>query len=447
VSTEKHIKHLTLEQAQQIILERAVAGTEVLELPIIEAVDQVLAEDICSPIDMPAFDRSAMDGFAFRHADHTNATGDSSQVSTADPGNSTDPATKDTFRIVTTIAAGQAPGAEIGPGECAQIMTGAPLPTGADTVIPVEETSLLTKNTMPDTDSEFETASNLSHEWVHFHTIPAQGQHVAPQGEDVRQGDVVLKQGRLLSHQEIAVLASMGRPKVVTHAGPSIAFAATGEELVEPGNPLAPGQIYNANAYCLWTQINAAQGRPHYLGVIRDDEEDLREKIAAGLNHDILILSGGVSMGKFDFVPQILDELGVELHIRKLLVKPGRPTVFGTRGRTQVFGLPGNPISTLYAFSQYVAPSIRVFRQHPQPSSINYQGKLAETVRKKAGRVLLLPCISEWRDQGYLLNPLKTHGSADIFAIGGADVMALIPANLTEIEKGAQVDFRKLYES
>ena len=395
-------------------------------MPIVEAAGQVLAEEIRSPIDMPLFDKSAMDGFAFRHADHGNHEG------------------RDSFRIVTTIAAGQAPGAVIGAGECARIMTGAPLPEGADTVIPVEDTIPLSIDSAAGSDVWAEAGTG--EERVRFHSLPAEGRHVAPQGEDVRRGDVVLERGKLIRHQEISVLATVGRAEVPVHAGPSIAFAATGEELVEPGNPLAPGQIYNSNASCLWSQILAARGRPHYLGVIRDDEEDLRRKITDGLTHDMLILSGGVSMGKFDFVPRVFEELGVELLMRKLKVKPGRPTVFGTRGRTQVFGLPGNPISTLYAFDQYVAPSIRVFRHHPRPEPERYRGTLAEPVRKKSGRMQLVPCISEWRDHGYVLHPLKTHGSADIFAITGADALALIPAEVKEVEQGKQVYFRKLYE-
>ncbi len=417
MSSKSHPRMVTFEEAQEILLQKAPGGSAVDEMPIVEAVGYVLAERIEADIEMPRFDKAAMDGFAFRHQPE---------------------AEREPLRITRTIAAGDAPGAEIAAGECMRIMTGAPVPEGADTVIPVEDTSLV------DADGrqvEGET------EWVRFHALPDRGAHIAVRGEDVARGDVLLQPGHLLKHQSVSILASIGRATVRVFAGPSIAFAATGEELIEPGAPLAPGKIYNANASALWSQILGAKGRPHYLGVIRDNVHDLRRTIATGLEHDMLILSGGVSMGRFDFVPDVLEELGVQLHFHRLLVKPGRPTIFGTRGNTLVFGLPGNPISTLYAFDQYVAPAVRVFRHHPRPRAVRYRGELTETVRKPSGRMLLQPCRCEWDGEQYLLTPLRTHGSADIFAIAEADALALIPAGIEEVERGKIVAFRRLFES
>jgi molybdopterin molybdotransferase len=262
----------------------------------------------------------------------------------------------------------------------------------------------------------------------------------------VRQGDVVAAAGQVIRAPLVSILASAGRQQVRVHAGPRIAFAATGDEVAEPGEPLPPGRIFNANAPTLRAQILAAKGRPHYLGVLRDRVDELRQAIEAGLEHDLLILSGGVSMGVFDHVPAVLRELGVQLHFQKLYVKPGRPTVFGTRGRTLVFGLPGNPISTLYAFDQYVAPAIRAYRRHPRPLTPRYRGELTETVRKQAGRLLLLPCACAWVDDRFLLTPIRTHGSADVFAIGQVEALALVPAGMEEVEKGTAVAFRRLFE-
>lgn len=406
MTPETHKLLMTFEDAQQLVLKHAVAGLRTRAIAVTEAYGHVLAEPVTSQIEMPAFDKAAMDGFAFRHADPT-----------ADA----------VYAVVGTVAAGDAPGLTLRAGECARIMTGAPVPAPADTVIPVEETRM------------------IADERVKFITVPERGAHVAVRGEDVRCGDVVLRAGQLLRHQEVAILAAMGATEAVVHAEPSVAFAATGEELVEPGGELRPGQIFNSNAPCISSQIGAAKGVPYYLGIIRDNEEDLRAKIAEGLKHDILVLSGGVSMGKFDFVPGIFRELGVEIMVEKLLVKPGRPTVFGKRGDTLVFGLPGNPVSTLYAFDQFVAPTMRVFRHHPQPQALHYRGELAETVRKKAGRLLLLPCTCEWHQNRYLLNPIIAHGSADIFSIAGADALALIPAGVERVEKGKTVGFRRLF--
>jgi molybdopterin molybdotransferase len=395
------------EEARRLILERVVSGHISEGVPIVQSLGYVLAEDVRSPINMPAFNRAAMDGFAFRHAE-TDET--------------------DTFAIKATLAAGEASEVEIGHGECVQIMTGAPVPEGADTVIPVEKTEIVKEGK------------------ARFLAVPSRGMNIAFKGEDVRVGKKVLETGQLIRSQEIAVLAALGRQSVRIYAGPRVAFAATGEELVEPGGKLQPGRIYNSNAYSLWSQILRAGAKPIYLGVIRDTRKDLRQKLRKGLQSDILILSGGVSMGRFDLVPEILAEFHVEILFSRLLVKPGQPTVFGVRGETLVFGLPGNPIATLYAFDQYVAPAVRKFRRHPHPLPTRYQGELTESVRTKAGFVYLVPCVSEWRAGKYRLTPFKPHGSADIFAIAGADALALIPSEVEQAEKGERVSFHKLYE-
>jgi molybdopterin molybdotransferase len=315
-------------------------------------------------------------------------------------------------------------------------MTGAPVPADADTVVPVEETDAAPRGASADR--------------VTLRAVPDRGSHIAPRGQDLRRDQVVLTEGRLLQAQEIAILASVGRRAVSVYLGPAIAFAATGEELVEPGEPLRPGAIRNANAYALWSQILTARGAPHYLGILRDRPETLREKLAEGLARDVLVISGGVSMGAFDLVPQVLEELGVRIHFRRLLVRPGQPTVFGVseRGgdRTLVFGLPGNPISTLLAFDQYVAPAARVFRGHPEPLVPVRQGELTGAVRKRAGVLTLVPCVARWAEGACRLEPLRFHGSADIFATTGANAVAYLPAEVEEAPAGARVDFRLLYQ-
>ena len=401
---------LSFAEAVTTILDHSLHGQRVVTVPISEAAGWVLAEEFRADLDMPTFQRAAMDGFAFRHSDSEG---------------------RDAFRIVDTVAAGDLKQVRLGQGECVRIMTGAPVPDDADTVIPVEET-------------------HASGDTVRFRSIPSRGSHIAPRGQDVHEGQVVLQDGCVLRPQEIAILASVGRRSVPVYAGPSIAFAATGDELVEPGEPLRPGCIRNANAYSLWSQILTARATPHYLGILRDRPEPLREKIAEGLEHDFLILSGGVSMGEFDLVPQVLEELDVRILFRRLLVRPGQPTVFGvheTEGRrTLVFGLPGNPISTLLSFDQYVAPAVRVFRGHPQPLVPVQQGELTQTVRKRAGFLTLIPCISRWSDRRYRLDPLRFHGSADIYAITGADAVAYLPVGVEEALAGTIVDFRKMYQ-
>jgi molybdopterin molybdotransferase len=446
---------ITFEQAIEIVLEHSPQGTATMELPIAKAAGHVLAEDIRSDIDMPVFNRAAMDGFAFRHADHARA---------------------EAFRIAGSIAAGELSRVRLRSGECVKIMTGAPVPDDADTVIPVEDTSAfrdpgagtVTQDSTDDGSggravgdrapggraaggrapargNPFAADSDPG-DTVRFQRMPPPGANIAKKAEDLRNGQTVLRQGHLLRSQEVAILAAVGRPVVRVYRGPSIAFGATGEEIVDPGEPLPPGKIRNSNGYSLWSQVLQAKAEPHYLGIIADNEEELRRTIAAGLEHDMLILSGGVSMGEYDFVRQILVESGVEIRFHRLRVRPGRPMLFGTRDGTLVFGLPGNPISTLYAFDQYVAPAIRVFRRHPQPLATQFQGKLTKSLRKPTDWLAFVACVSEWRDGGYRLTPIRTHGSADIFAIAHADAIALIPAGISGMEQGETVSFRKMYE-
>ena len=404
-------ERLTYAAALETILGQCEHGRRVVAVPIREAAGLVLAEEIRSDIDMPAFDRAAMDGFAFRHADA---------------------AAGDELRVAGTIAAGDAGVVRLGPGECARIMTGAPVPADADTVIPVEETVSPTRET------------------VRLTSVPARGSHIAPRGQDARRECVVLTEGRMLRAPEIAILASVGRRAAPVYAGPAIAFAATGEELVEPGEPLRPGAIRNANAYALWSQIATARATPHYLGILPDRIEPLREGIAAGLERDILVLSGGVSMGEFDLVPRVLEDLGVRILFRRLQVRPGQPTVFGVRERdgrrALVFGLPGNPISTLLAFDQYVAPAVRVSRGHPQPLAPVLQGELTGAVRKSPAFLMLSLCVARWSEGRVLLDPIRFHGSADIFATTGADAVAYLPAGVSEVAAGTRVDFRMLFQ-
>jgi molybdopterin molybdotransferase len=200
------------------------------------------------------------------------------------------------------------------------------------------------------------------------------------------------------------------------------------------------------NAYTLGAQVRAARAEAEYLGIIPDREEPLRARIRAGLAADVLILSGGISAGEFDLVPNVLAEEGVTIHFRKMRVRPGHPVLFGTRGRTLVFGLPGNPISTLYAFDQYVLPAVRVIRHHPRPQTPLLDGRLAGSIRKRRGWLTFVACTREWRESGFWLTPLATRGSADIFAIAGADSVALIPEDVEELPAGSRVVFRKLFQ-
>jgi len=392
---------VAFEEALRTIHDRSVEAKEPVEIEPAFAAGSVLAENVISDIEMPAFDRAMMDGFAFHHGD-TRGGGP--------------------FRVVATVAAGFTGDVRLRKGECVRIMTGAPVPEAADTIVPVEEC----------VEEE---------ELVRFPKIPPLGSHISPRGEDLRVGTVVLREGSLLGAQEIGMIAVVGRRAVRVFPAPSVAYMATGNELVEPGTPLPPGKIRNSNAHMIRSQIELARGRPHYLGIARDEKDDLREGIEAGLKHDMLVLSGSVSRGQYDLVPGLLEEAGVEILFHWVLAKPAQPTLFGMRGETAVFGLPGNPVATLFAFEIYVAPAIRIFMKHPDPGPRRRRGTLTAPVTKKLGKVGLLPCISDWRDGRLCVTPLRTHGAADIFATAGADSIAVVPEEIERLEENDAIDF------
>jgi len=422
VSDQSTRTMISFEDAQHVIQERATLANTVVEVAAQYATGYILAEEIISTINMPGFNKSAMDGFAFRHVDINDG---------------------DVFTVVGKVAAGDSLEIELGTNECVRIMTGAPAPTQCDTVVPIEDTIVLQPTSSKPTESN---VGNDQADQIRFQTIPDRGKNLALKGEDITDGMVALKEGGVIMPADVSILATLGRSTVKVYQPPTIAFAATGKEVVEPGVTLGPGQIYNANAYIIWSQLNRLNCQLNYLGVIRDDLEDLRSKLSQGLESDILVLSGGVSMGEFDYVPQILDELGVEIIFHHLLVKPGKPTLFGKRGNTMVFGLPGNPVSTMYCFDQYVAPAIRAFQHHPRPLGIRYTGEISDRILKKTGRLQLLPCLCEWVDGKYMLNPIKNHGSADVFSIKNVNALAILPAADKEIKRGQMVGFRKLFE-
>jgi molybdopterin molybdotransferase len=397
----------TLDEALRIIRDHAIVGSETVSTEVRRAAGLVLAEDVASDMDMPAFDRAMMDGFAYRHRDV---------------------ATHETMHIVATVAAGEEFTGDLAPGECVRIMTGAPVPSDADTVIPVEET-------------------REEGDRVRFEAPPPEGHHISPRGEDLVTGAVVLREGQLLGSAEVGVLAAVGRRSVRVYGPPRVAYLSTGDELLEPGEPLRPGMIRSSNSSAVHAQILALRALPHDLGIARDVEDDLREKIGRGLEHDMLLLSGGVSRGRYDLVPDVLEKLGVQLLFHRLLVKPGHPTLFGVRDRALVYGLPGNPIAALFAFELYAAPAIRAFMRHPRPSTTRYLGELTESITKRPGKETLVPCFTEWRDAGFLVRPIRTHGSADIFGMTGANAIAILPADVGHFEAGRPVPFCRLGES
>jgi molybdopterin molybdotransferase len=388
---------ISVEEAQQIIAAFPVAVRSET-VPLLAAPNRILASDVFSPITMPEFDKSAMDGYAYIEADHSSS-----------------------YRIIETIAAGKPPEFAVTPGQCAKIMTGAMLPAGADRVIKRECTA----------------------EEKGFMRIVAQdkNRNIRVAGEDIQAGQLALARGTRLQAAQIALLASLGIAGVGTARRVRIGILTTGSELVEPGTPLGPGQIYNSNYYSLAAQSDDCGAEALPLGRVADDLESTVAQIAVCLDRcDLLIVSGGVSAGDFDFVPAAMQRAGVELFFQKIAVQPGMPTVFGGRGGKAVFGLPGNPVSTFVIFAVFIQPLVMRLMGHDfRPPTA--KATLAEGYRRsQATRGAFLPL----RLRDGRAEVLAYHGSAHLHALSQADALLYLAAGQIEIPPGSTVDVRCL---
>jgi molybdopterin molybdotransferase len=395
---EKKRSMITFEEAYNLVMAQAVT-LPAERVGMMEALDRVLAEDIVTDMDMPPFDKSAVDGYACRFED------------TGKP-----------MEVIEVIPAGKIPEAKIESGKCAKIMTGAMLPEGADGVVMVEDTE-----TMPGNSIRFvKEKSNTN---------------ICYRGEDIRSGDKLIDKGTLVQPRHIAVLAMAGAINPGVYRKVRIGVFSSGDELVEPESRPAPAQIRNSNAYQLMAQAQKAGALVSYFGIASDDPGNLLEKIwKASLDNDVVLLSGGVSMGDFDFVPGVMQNAGFEILFKSIAVQPGRPTVFARAGDSYIFGLPGNPVSSFVLFEILVKPFImRLMGCHREaavlilPMGVDYQRKLSQ--RKSFIPVKI--------DDGQLF-PVEYHGSAHINAYTAADGIIEIERGETIVRKGALVSVRQV---
>jgi molybdopterin molybdotransferase len=381
---------LSVTEAQALINQRTKPLAPVVTELTPAALGLVLAEAVASDLDMPPYDKALMDGYAVRAADLSNGQA--------------------TLEVVGEVTAGHTPKRSVGPGQAIRIMTGAPIPDGADAVVVIERTRLLE-------DSR-----------VRIDDLPARpGQNVLPRGKEMRKGDTVLHAGLLLRPQEFGLLSSVGQTRAKIHLRPEIAILPTGDELVEPSEIPGPGQIRNSNGPMLAAQVQRAGGVPHPVGIGRDRPDHLRSLIAEGLRHSMLILSGGVSAGKLDLVPGILEELGVAPHFHKVEMKPGKPVFFGTRGETLVFGLPGNPVSSLVCFELFVRPAIRLLAGHKNAGPLMVQARLAEEFAYRTDRPTYHPAWLDCGPDGWQARAVPWFGSSDLRGLMQANAFVLFP--------------------
>jgi molybdopterin molybdotransferase len=364
-----------------------------------ECSNRVLAESVVGDLDSPPYDKALMDGYAVRAADCA--------------------ALPATLKVIEEVGAGRVPSKAVGPREATRIMTGAPIPAGADCVVRVEQTDRRGGEVMINAPP------------------PKPGQHILARGRELRAGDVVLPAATVLHPQELGILAGAGRVSALLYPNPRVAILSTGDEVVEPRALPGPGQIRNSNGPMLLAQAMRAGAAPRYLGIARDDPQSLRLCITAGLTDtDVLMLSGGVSAGTFDLVPGVLQELGVAQHFHKVAMKPGKPLFFGTRDGQLVFGLPGNPVSSFVCFELFIRPAVRALRGESQPQPRQAALPFAEEFRADNDRPTYHPARLEVGEWGVRVRPLAWFGSADLRGIAGANALIVLPPGAQSFRAG-----------
>ena len=390
---------ITYEQALKIVKANShLLGTEKVEM--MKSINRVLREDVLSDMNMPPFDKSAMDGYACRREDIANE-----------------------LEVVETIQAGYEPKFKIGKNQCAKIMTGAAIPKGADCVIIVEEVDELSGNRIKYRKEK--TSDNICYK-----------------AEDVVAGQKLLEAGTRITEKEIASLALTGCVEPLVSIKPKIGIITTGDEIVEPANIPQQSQIRNTNAYQLIAQCEGFGCNTSYYGIVKDTEEEISAAvIKAKQECDLILLTGGVSMGEFDLVPVVLKKTGFELLFEKVAVQPGKPTVFGKCKNTFVFGMPGNPVSSFIVFEFFAKEFLAGLMGLKNYSKTLSLEMAFDFKRKRNERLARIPVKINTEGK---LEAIEYHGSAHISALAFADGIISVPIGVSEIKKGTVVDVRQI---
>jgi len=398
---KRFLEMIDFTEALNIIIEHAPGPGDVEEVSIGQSHGRILAREIISDVDLPPFNRAAMDGFA---------------VQASDLGN-----TPVSLDVVMDVPAGGVPEGRVGPGQAASIMTGAPVPEGADTVIMVEWTSGFGKKN------------------VVINRGADKGLNISPSGEILKVGQTVLDAGITIGVEEAGALAAVGCDPVPVFARPSVAVLSTGDELVPPEEVPGPSQIRDCNGPAMLGFLRDLGLDPIDLGRVSDDLEATRVALEKGLEHDCLLVSGGVSAGAYDFVQDVLSNLDVDVHTSRIAVKPGKPTVFGTRGDQMVFGLPGNPVSTMVIARVMVEPALRKRLGCTELGPRIIRAVLKDDIRKKPDRLWFVYGVLELGLE-VTVTPIKNRGSADIPSATRGDCLVVAPKGVNFVEKGTEVD-------
>jgi molybdopterin molybdotransferase len=402
---------IAVEEARRLVLD-GVAPLPPETVTVPDALGRVLAAPITAGRTLPPADCSAMDGYALRAADLAGATRSAPRE----------------LALAFEVAAGAAAPRPLGPGEAARIFTGAPLPEGADSIVMQEDT---------------EAAAG----GVRFFAAPAPGEHVRAAGEDVREGETVLEAGTRLAAAHVGLLASLGRSFVRVHRRPRVAILSGGDELIEPDEDAAGGRIVSSNAYSLAAQCAEAGALATNLGIARDEPRDLERGLRAGLASDVLLSSAGVSVGDHDHVRPALEKLGCRLVFWGVEMKPGYPIAFGRfeeeRGPL-VFGLPGNPVSALVSFEQFVRPVLLRLAGRRTLARPVVRAQLAETLRKKAGRLHFVRVTLACDGGRFVARSTGNQSSGVLRSMALAQGLLIFPAAASELAAGSTVDVQVL---
>ena len=406
---------LSVEEAFQRIM-ASFSPLNAIEVPLLDCLGQVLAEDIRSPLDLPPLTNSAMDGYAVRGADIQGASPES-------PRN---------LEVIGLVAAGQVSTQTVVAGAAVRIMTGAPIPSGADTVVPFEETDEVERR---------QAGRPLDH--VAIFTGLSVGVNVRPAGEDVQRGQQVLDAGTPVRPSEIGVMASLGLSAARVIRRPVVAILATGDELVASGQTLDEGKIFDSNSFSVAGSVIACGGVPRVLGIARDNLEDLNNKLSEAAGSDLIVTSAGVSKGDYDIVKDVLTERG-DMNFWSVRMRPAKPLAFGhlreDGGRSvPLLGLPGNPVSTMVAFEMFARPAIQIMLGKRRLARPMVEGVLTAPIYNADGRRVYARVEVTRKDGSYFANPAGPQGSNILTSMSRANGLAICPAHLPSKGAGEQV--------
>lgn len=396
-------------------LQRVLATVSILEseeVDLLDSLGRVLASDVVAQNDLPSFDNSAMDGYVLISADSQPATRQ----------------TPVTLQVVDDIAAGTWPELTLTAGTAARIMTGAPIPAGANAVIPVE-----------DTDEGWKNRERPLPEQVTIYRAVGVGDYIRPKADDIATGAIILQAGHVIRPQEISIMASLGVSRVPVVRRPVVGILATGDELVEVDQPLAPGKIRNSNGYAQAAQVAAIGAIPLRLGIAGDTEADVRGKLQAGLDAgvDMFISSAGVSVGAYDVVKAVLDSDG-DVNFWRVRMRPGKPLAFGKYQNIPYVGLPGNPVSSMLSFNRFARPALLKMMGHAQLDHLRVTATLQEALRSDGRESYIRVVLTQDGDQ-WVAQPTGEQGSHMISSLVKANGLLIIPEGVREVAAGEQM--------